>query len=162
VYHGYHAVAAGPGRLYALALVVAVSVALVWNRPRLDRLLGALAFAFLVRVAFESSLDSYYVWPVLALGLLLAARKGGLRLGVTFGVAVFATWFSNVVWQGVWPWWSIMMLLLVATLALGWFGPDRLVPPGDAVEQSVPATDEVGPEQPEPAEGRVGVLERGG
>ena len=127
-YQGYRAVAGGPGRLYALVSVAVLSVLIVRGRPRLDRIVLALGVAYLARVAFESVLDSYYVWPVLTVAILLASRKGWPRLVATFAIAVVATWFSNADWQGIWPWWSIMMVLLVVVLAAAWPGRDRAQP----------------------------------
>ena len=132
-YQGYRAVAGGPGRLYALVSVAVLSVLIVRGRPRLDRIVLALGVAYLARVAFESVLDSYYVWPVLTVAILLASRKGWPRLVATFAIAVVATWFSNADWQGIWPWWSIMMVLLVVVLAAAWPGRDR------ASRRSIPA-----------------------
>jgi len=54
---------------------------------------------------------------------LLAARRGPARLAAASGAGLFATWFSDLEWRGVWPWWSILMVTLVAMLAIGW--PER-------------------------------------
>ncbi len=120
LYYGFGAIAEGPSRLIAIGCVLVLSIAVCRRHHRLEDVVYVLAASFVLRVAFESVVDSYYVWPVLALGLVLAARRGWAWFLASSAVAVFATWFSNLQWRGDWSWWSVMMVLLVALLALGW------------------------------------------
>ena len=124
LYQGFYAVSGGPARVVALGLSVVMGVLLCRHRPSLQRLLFVLTVVFFVRVLFESVLDAYYTWPVLALALVLAARATDLRFGATIAVSLFATWFSNLFWIGVWPWWGIMMGVLAVLMALCWPGPE--------------------------------------
>jgi hypothetical protein len=124
LYQGFYAVSGGPARMVAVGLSVVIGVLMCRHRPSLQRLLFVLALVFFVRVIFESVLDAYYTWPVLALALVLAARTTWLRFGAAIAVSLFATWFSNLFWIGVWPWWGIMMGVLAVLVALCWPGPE--------------------------------------
>jgi hypothetical protein len=143
LYGHFYATSSGPTRLVAIGVALVVSVALCRHRPSLQRLLFVLGLLFLLRVIFEPVLDAYYTWPVLAFALVLAARAGWRRFILASAVALFATWFSNVLWIGVFPWWGIMMGLLVVLLALAWPGWDAPIP-DEAEGVSVPASDEPG------------------
>ncbi|HLN15203.1 MAG TPA: hypothetical protein VK277_00500 [Acidimicrobiales bacterium] len=138
----------GPSRLVAIAAVVLVSVLWCRVRHRLADIVFVLGLAFFLRVLFESVLDSYYVWPVLAICLALAARRSARLLAVTSVVAVFATWLSNEQWSGMWPWWTAMMLTLAVLVVLSWLGytapsaatrgPEGPPPPGGLGESPKP------------------------
>jgi hypothetical protein len=141
VYRHFDAVAAGPTRTFALGVALLLGVLFCRHRPSLERLLFVIGLVFLARVVFESVLDSYYTWPVMAIALVLASRGGWPRLVGATAVALFATWFSNLAWVGVWPWWGIMVATLVVLLALAAPWPaarsqpteppaDRLAPAG--------------------------------
>ena len=134
------AVPSGPGRIIAIALAFVVGIAVCRRRYRLEVVVAVIGLGILFRLLGESVLDSFYSWPLLAVGVLLAARRGPWRLAAVSTVALFATWFSNVQWRGVWPWWSVLMLILAAVLALGW--PERssfapVVPGADRAPGSV-------------------------
>jgi hypothetical protein len=61
---------------------------------------------------------AFYVWPVLAVGLVAAARAGRWRLVAASGLAVFTTVLSN--WRlGEFPWWSSVTVCLLLVLAAG-------------------------------------------
>jgi hypothetical protein len=124
----YGAVTSGPGRMVALAMAVVLAVILVRRRPDDERVvLWSIATSFFVWVGVESVIDSYYVWPALALGLLLAARGGSARFGAAMALAVFTTVVANVHLHGMWPWWTAVMVPSAALLVLTW--PDRATAP---------------------------------
>ncbi|MHB1445586.1 MAG: hypothetical protein ACYCZV_08035 [Acidimicrobiales bacterium] len=116
-------VAAGPGRLIAIALASGLVYLGIRHRGRLDVLLIGAALAFVTRVAFEAVVVPYYAAPALVCALLLAARSGVRRLlGVS--LIVLAATVVSFFHYGPWSYWS----LLVGGLALGVIG--AAVPPG--------------------------------
>lgn len=113
---GRYAVAAGPGRIISLALALALGLVAVKVRkdPRLVVWLAAAALAG--RCLFESVMVPYYVMPVVALCLVVAAtsvwrwrQAASVVMGGLLTVVVF--------WHfGMWPYWSVMAALTVAML----------------------------------------------
>jgi hypothetical protein len=119
----FYAVSAGPGRLIGLVVGAAVAVVVCRRQARrVDAVLWTVAVAFWLWLVFESVIDSYYTWPVLAITLLLCARRSAWHLAAGAVLAIFVTWFSNVVWAGIWPWWTILLLALGSLLVLCWPG----------------------------------------
>jgi len=112
------AVAAGPGRLVAVILACAVGWWARRWRQRPDLMVWAAALALALRCFTESVLVAFYIWPVLAVGLVVAARAGRARLAaaivLSIGLTVVAQWRL-----GELPWWSTITVGLVALLALG-------------------------------------------
>ncbi|HXQ43315.1 MAG TPA: hypothetical protein VN816_01660 [Acidimicrobiales bacterium] len=99
-------VGGGPLRLVALALAVLVGWwARRWkNKP--DMLLWATAVALALRCYTESVMTAYYVWPALAVGLVVAARATNRRFVAAIVVAVGTTIVAQ--WHlGEWPWWAL-------------------------------------------------------
>jgi len=115
-----YAVASGPGRAIAIAITFAVGIAVCRRHYRLEVVLALLGVGVLLRLLGEAVLDSFYTWPLLAVAILLAARRSIWRLLTATAIGLFATWWSNLAWHGVWPWWGVMMLLMVAALVVGW------------------------------------------
>ena len=72
------AVAAGPGRVVALLAACLLGWWARRWRQRPDLLVWAAAIALALRCLTESVMDSYYVWPTLALGLVLVGRNGAV------------------------------------------------------------------------------------
>lgn len=138
------AVSAGPMRLVAVVVAGAVEVTTCYLRPRAPMLVWSVLVGFVIWLAFESVLDSYYTWPVLALGILLAATAGWGRFAAATGLALFATWFSNERWQGIWSWWTLMMLVLVAIAVVAY-------PGGGALGRRAEETDKAGVGAQDPA-----------
>ena len=102
------AVAGGPGRIVA---VVGAGVIGVWAcrfRHRPDQLVWAAALALAMRCFTESVMDAYYVWPALALVLVVAARAPSRLMAVTIAVAVWVTVCSEFR-LGEWPWWVLVI-----------------------------------------------------
>jgi hypothetical protein len=112
------AVAAGPGRIVAVVLACGLGW---WARRWRDRpelIVWAAALALALRCFTESVLVPFYIWPVLAVGLVLAARAGRGRLAAAavVGIALSAVAQSHL---GELPWWSIVTVGIVVVLATG-------------------------------------------
>ena len=109
------AVAGGPGRVVAL---LAACVLGWWARrwrDRPDLLVWAAATTLALRCFTESVMDAYYVWPTLALGLIVAARMPRWRqtLGLFTALAVTVGAENHF---GEWLWWSTVMAGLLVML----------------------------------------------
>jgi hypothetical protein len=109
------AVAAGPGRMIALAIAVGLAAWGVRSRGRLEMVLAGALLAFAARDAFEAVMVPYYLTPALVVGVLLASRRGRLRYLVALlasGVGAVGAFFH----YGPWSYWGLM----VASLACLW------------------------------------------
>jgi hypothetical protein len=123
---GHGAVAAGPGRV--LAIVAACGCAIIvgqrwraarqaasWSPETLEEVLWWTAAVLALRSVFESVMVAYYLWPVLAVALIAAARSWP-RLIATSVAAVTITFVSQASWHGPWAWWAPMVAGLGLTL----------------------------------------------
>jgi hypothetical protein len=112
------AVASGPGRV----LAVLAACVLGWRarrwRDRPELLVWALALAMALRCFTESVMDSFYLWPAIALSLVVVMRASPRRrvLGVIVALSVtivaehhFAQWSV---------WWTAVTVGLVAVLSV--------------------------------------------
>jgi hypothetical protein len=119
-------VAAGPARI--LAIVTACGCALIvarrwraswpagrWGTAALENLLWWTALTLALRSAFEPVMVSYYVWPPLAVAVIVAARDWS-RLIPTGCVAAGLTFLSQVQWRNPWVWWTPMVTGLALAL----------------------------------------------
>ncbi|MDA8400309.1 MAG: hypothetical protein M0008_09755 [Actinomycetota bacterium] len=108
-------VSAGPPR--ALALIVGAVTALRLRNLNKDPLAIAwLASACLaLRCFFEPVMVSFYVWPAFAVALLVAAKRGIVRLLSCFAIGIGASvWgFVNT---DAWTYWLVLVFLLAAML----------------------------------------------
>ncbi|HEY5025278.1 MAG TPA: hypothetical protein VII76_09900 [Acidimicrobiales bacterium] len=102
----HRTVGGGRTRFVALALAAAVGW---WSRrwrQKPEMLVWAAALALALRTYTESVMTSYYVWPALAIGLVVAAcgsrRRFGLSVALAIGVTIGAQ--LNLQW---FPWWLI-------------------------------------------------------
>jgi hypothetical protein len=78
----------------------------------------AAACALALRCLTESVMVDFYVWPALAVGLVVAAGVGRWRLAIATVAAVFTT--AAAQWRLGWlPWWAIVTAGLVVVLAVG-------------------------------------------
>jgi hypothetical protein len=127
--HG--AVAAGPFR--TVAILAACLCALIagrrwrtarhaaWDTETLADVLWWTAAALALRCVFEPVMVAYYLWPVLAVALIPAARNWR-RLVATSVAAVGITALAQVRWHGEWGWWATMTAGLALVL---WFSHGR-------------------------------------
>jgi hypothetical protein len=112
------AVAAGPGRIVALVLACGLGWWARRWRERPDLILWAAASALALRCFTESVMVAFYIWPALAIGLVVAARAGRLRLGLAAATAIGITIVAQ--WRlGEFPWWATVTVGLVIVLAVG-------------------------------------------
>jgi len=126
-------VAAGPAR--ALAVLVACGCGLLtWRRWQAARLAGAwrpddlaallwwIAVTLALRTVFEPVMVSYYVWPPLAVALVVASRDW-IRLIPASAAAIVLTFLAQGSWRNPWVWWTPVVLVLA--LALTFSKPGR-------------------------------------
>ena len=96
----------GPVRTFGLLLACLIGWwALRW-RERPDMLIWAFALALALRCYSESVMTDYYVWPALAVALVVAARCTDLQ----YGLAIVATVVTTITaqWHYSWlPWWLL-------------------------------------------------------
>lgn len=125
---GNGAVAAGPVRL--LAVVAACGCGLLawrqctrarmtsaWSPPTLLRLLWWVAVTLALRSVFEPVMVAFYLWPVLAVALVVASANWWrlIAVGIAAGILTFA---SQVPWQSPWTWWVPVIASLAIVLAV--------------------------------------------
>ena len=124
--HG--AVASGPARV--LAILVACGCALAagrrwrparagahWSPRALQELLWWVAVTLALRSAFEPVMVAYYLWPVLAVALIVAAASWSGLIATSVAAAAL-TFGSQLPWRGEWSWWTPMIAGLGITLYL--------------------------------------------
>lgn len=108
----------GPTRLVATLLAVGLGVWVCRRRHDLPTVLTMCAVAFFLRVLFETELNWYYIWPVAAVCLLLAARRSAARLAVCSVAAVASIVLGNHnTVHHIVLWWPALMVSLVVMLA---------------------------------------------
>jgi len=116
---GTTTVGGGPPRV--VALVVAAGLGW-WARRWRDRpemLVWTAALVLSLRTYTESVMTAYYVWPALAVGLVVAARCSSRRFGIAVAAAVGTTICAQ--WHLGWlAWWAIdvggLSALLIAAV----------------------------------------------
>lgn len=111
-------VMAGPSRLVALAVSAIAGVGICRRVKGFQPVLWTLGLVFFIRLVFEVTIADYYIWPVLAVTLLLSARRGLLPLVTVAVAAILLTWFQQLHWQGMWGWWALTMGSLAFMLVL--------------------------------------------
>lgn len=109
-------VAAGPGRLIAIALCAAIGLYVYRRKPDPMQVVWLCCVALSLRCVFEAVMDPYYLWPPLALAMVLAARSP-VRLALTalFGAGI--TWWSYR-FLGPWLWWTPITVTLAAVIVI--------------------------------------------
>ena len=85
-------VAAGPGRLVGLILACAVGVWARRVRHNPELIVWAAAVTLALRCLTESVMVDFYVWPTLAVALVVAAASGRWRLVCTAALAYSPPW----------------------------------------------------------------------
>jgi hypothetical protein len=119
-------VAAGPGRVVALILACGLGWWARRWRHQPELIVWAAAIALALRCLTESVMVGFYVWPPLALGLVVAAHAGRWRLAAGCVVACFTSVAAQ--WHLTWlPWWAIVATGIVAMVAVGARGGHRSI-----------------------------------
>lgn len=131
------AVSAGPGRLVALVLALAcfVPARSAWADRRAPDARAAVlwwaALALALRVGFESVMVAYYLWPPLAVALVVAGRRRRcLMVGTVAAIATSVFANLDLHWQGRWAWWAVTTAGTAVAVAAGWWAA---APPRTAV-----------------------------
>jgi hypothetical protein len=105
-------VAAGPGRVVALVLACGLGFVATRWRGRPDVLVWAVCAALTLRCLTESVMDPFYIWPPIAIALVVAARSSAWRFAAVAVVACASTAVSN--WHlGEWLWWGLVTGIVV-------------------------------------------------
>ena len=122
---GSGVIAAGPARIVAILVACCCAVAAgsrwhaargaQWDPAILRDVLWWVAFTLALRCAFEPVVVAYYLWPAIAVALLVASETWS-RLIPAAVVATVLTFVSQGAWHGIWVWWAPMMALLALTL----------------------------------------------
>lgn len=128
------AVAAGPIR--ALTILAATGCAILagrrwppalraggWERAVMPQLLWWCAAAMALRCATEPVMVAYYIWPALALVLIVTVPSWP-RLVAASVAATALTVFAQASWRGVWSWWLPVTAGLGLTLAIAAYQPE--------------------------------------
>jgi hypothetical protein len=140
------AVSAGPGRLLAIAAACGLGVWARRWRDRPDLLVWAVAAALALRCATESVMDSYYVWPAIAVGLVVAATGSARRLLVAIAGVVAVTIVSDLR-INEWVWWGLVTGGIIVVLAFGMSSRDwRCLP----IDTYAPGLEPEGQDDPRP------------
>jgi len=135
------AVAGGPGRVVALVLALGLGVIATRWRHDPQRIVWAAGLALALRCFTESVMDPYYLWPVLAVGLVAAAATRAWPRLLVASVAAVAITIAGDYWLGGWvAWWTITTAGLVAVLLAGFSRPGG--PEGSS--SPVPVSDTTG------------------
>ena len=136
-------VAAGPGRLIAMALSLAIGVWVYRSRPSAKAVVWCAALALALRCVFESVMNPYYLWPPLAVALLVAAGTARWRFVLTTVAATAVTVYSYH-HAGPWVWWLVVVALLGVAMAssrpgrsTGRGARDAVVRAGEQVDREV-------------------------
>jgi hypothetical protein len=102
------AVAGGPARIVGVLAACAIGV---WARRwchRPDMLVWCAALALAMRCFTESVMDPFYVWPPLALALVVAAARPSMRAFLFTGAVAAGVTVCSETRLGEWPWWVLV------------------------------------------------------
>jgi len=131
---GGGAIAAGPARLVAVIVACAVGWVVCRRTRRPEIVVWIVALCFAIRTLFEAVMVAYYIWPALALALVVAARATRARFAAACALSSFATMFALLGWQGEWAWWSVLVVCIGTTLVAAWPVPNARFPSVRIVE----------------------------
>ena len=119
-------VGGGPTRVVALVAAAALGWWARRWRQKPEMLVWVAAVALALRSYTESVMTSYYVWPGLALALIVAARGNRLRFGISIALAIVVTVIAQ--WRlELFQWWLIDVGGITAVLVVAAW-PARLEP----------------------------------
>ncbi len=120
------AVGGGPVRIAALVLACALGWWARRWRASPEMLAWTAALALALRCYTESVMTAYYMWPALAVALVIAASRSDGQFGIAIAAAVVTTVIAQ--WKlGEFPWWAIdvtgVSVVLVAALDIAHWRP---------------------------------------
>ena len=121
------AVGGGPVRIVVLALAAGIGWWVQRWRERPEMIVWSVALALALRTYTESVTTAYYMWPALAVALVVAARGSRWRFAIAIAVAVAVTVVAQ--WNlSLWPWWMLNVVGVTGVLvAAAW--PEPVNPP---------------------------------
>jgi hypothetical protein len=129
----------GTTRLLAIVVACVLAIAVCRRRHSLPVVLGIMAVAFFLRVAFETEMNWYYLWPVPALCLLLAMRRSAARFAACSVALAASMVLGDRRVHDIVLWWpaliatAVVMLIAAAPPARQWTRlAATLRPPRDA------------------------------
>lgn len=120
----YPIVAAGPGRIVAIALSFVIGVLVAKKMKSLAQIAWLAALALSLRCIFECVMVPYYLTPALALALVTASKGTRSRFAAAMIAALACLWSSYFHW-GPWTYYTIVTSLLLITLFFSWPGRSR-------------------------------------
>lgn len=103
-------VAAGPGRLIAIALAFVLGFYAYRRQPTREQVVWLCGIALSLRCVFEAVMNPYYLWPPLALAFVLVVRNRW-RFLLAVAASSALTWWSYR-HIGPWAWWAPVVILL--------------------------------------------------
>ncbi len=106
----------GPTRLVAILVASALAILVCHRRHDLPTVLTMVTVAFFLRVLLETELNWYYLWPVPALCLLLALRRGPARFGVCSLALAASVALGDRRVHDIALWWPALMATAVVML----------------------------------------------
>jgi hypothetical protein len=119
-------VGGGPPRIAVFVIAAALGAWARRWRERPEMLAWAVAVILSVRIYLETVMYSYYIWPALAVALVVAARGSSRRFGTTVVLAIVLTVVTQ--WRMSWvEWWLIVAVGITAVLVAA-SRPQALVP----------------------------------
>jgi hypothetical protein len=123
-------VAAGPGRLVAVALACVIGLVVKAWKPSLPQVVWMAALALALRCEFESVMVPYYLVPALALSLVVASRGGLVKSSSCAVMVATCTWLSYH-FLSPWAYYMAMTCSLGLVMLISWPGSSRTnVPQG--------------------------------
>jgi hypothetical protein len=111
-------VAAGPGRIVAVVLACALGWWARRWRARPQMIVLSVAAALALRCFTESVMVAFYVWPVLAVGLVSVMRGRPGRWACGLAAAIVVTICSDT-HLGEWAWWGVVNGGIIVLLLAG-------------------------------------------
>jgi hypothetical protein len=129
-----HYVSCGPTRLVAMLATCAIGWWTIKHRVDDPTFLWLAGLCLGLRFLAESALESYYIWPALALLVIAAAARGRRQFLPATVFAILVTCATNVNFGPWWVWWGVMVLGLMFVVATSF---SRSVSPDDIVDNAV-------------------------
>jgi hypothetical protein len=119
----------GMTRLLAIVVAAVLAIAVCHRRHSLSTVLGLVAVGFFLRIALETEMNWYYLWPVPALCLVLALRRSTARFVVCSVALAASIALGDHRVHHIVLWWpalmgtALVMLLTAAPPLRQWRGP---------------------------------------
>ena len=133
-------VGGGVPRLLALAFAIGLGLWVWRRRPSRELTLWCCVLALSLRPVFDAVGISYYLWPTIALALVIAATGPRWRLWAVVAVGATATAYAEAS-LSPWAWWLPICGAIGVMLALTWTPAARPASRGAGGGASAPGQD---------------------